>query len=209
MLPLLVYYLISVRDIPISQVLVLLPSFGFFFIILAALMPLWLSVNSLVGEKLEKSLEPLLATPTSDGEILLGKNIAAFIPTILCLILGEAVFVILADYFTAEPLGYLYFPNWTFTVGAFVAAPLATIFSTGFSIFTSSKTDNLQSAYMMGIIPLIPFFIMYVLGELGIFPVGDIYYLAAIAGCLVLADIAVYYLSTATFNRESILSDWK
>ena len=61
----------------------LLGAFPFFFIILSALLPLYISSYGIVGEKTEKNLEPLLATPTSDGEILMGKCIGSFLPVLV------------------------------------------------------------------------------------------------------------------------------
>ena len=60
-----------------------LDSLTYFFVVLAATLPGSIAAYSIVGEKVEKSLEPLLATPATDGEILLGKSIAAFVPPIL------------------------------------------------------------------------------------------------------------------------------
>ena len=53
-----------------------LNAFSFWFVILAASLPLGIASYSIVGEKIQKSLEPLLATPMTDSEILLGKSIA-------------------------------------------------------------------------------------------------------------------------------------
>ena len=61
---------------------IIMNAFSFFFLIGAALLPIVLASYSLVGEKIEKSLEPLLAAPITDSELLLGKSIAAFIPPI-------------------------------------------------------------------------------------------------------------------------------
>ena len=65
-----------------AELAVLLPTFTFFYLILAGLIPTTIAAYSVVGEKVEKSMEPLLATPTTDGEILLGKGLAAFAPAI-------------------------------------------------------------------------------------------------------------------------------
>ena len=51
-------------------------SIVYLFVILATVLPSTIAAYSIVGEKVEKTLEPLLATPTTDGEILLGKSIA-------------------------------------------------------------------------------------------------------------------------------------
>jgi len=64
--------------IPNEVLPALLNAFSFFFIIASAVLPTAIAAYSIVGEKVEKSLEPLLATPTTDSEILLGKSIADF-----------------------------------------------------------------------------------------------------------------------------------
>ena len=91
----------------------LLNSFSFFFVIGAAYIPLGIASYSIVGEKVEKSLEPLLATPLTDGEILLGKAIAALLPTLAALYAGATAFMVGVDVVTFGKLGYNYFPNWT------------------------------------------------------------------------------------------------
>ena len=69
--------------IPATALPGVIDAFLFFFIIGAVSLPVGIASYSIVGEKVEKSLEPLLATPVTDGEILLGKSIAAFLPSLL------------------------------------------------------------------------------------------------------------------------------
>jgi ABC-2 type transport system permease protein len=82
----------------------LINSFSFWFVIGASLLPVGIASYSLIGEKVQKSLEPLLATPTTDEEILAGKSIAAFIPAILSNYLGAVIFMLLINKFTFSKL---------------------------------------------------------------------------------------------------------
>jgi ABC-2 type transport system permease protein len=50
-----------------------LNTFEFFYVIIPAIISVPIASYSIVGEKVEKSLEPLLATPTTDGEICSGR----------------------------------------------------------------------------------------------------------------------------------------
>ncbi len=101
----------------------LIDSFSFFFIIAAASLPAAIAAYSIVGEKIEKSLEPLLSTPTTDGEILFGKALAAFLPTIAAIWAGSAIFMVLMDRVTEPTLGHLYYPNWGIAVILLALAP--------------------------------------------------------------------------------------
>lgn len=209
LLALVLYYEIDIRHTQVLMMTNLMGSFGFFFTILAGIIPNYLSATSIVMEKVEKSLEPLLATPTTDGEILIGKNIAAFIPTILSVFFSATVFMLLADAVTSGPLGYNFFPNLAFVISLFVATPLACIFSTGLSVFASSRAATVQSAYQLGVIPLIPLFAVYVLGEVGIVSLSDPENLWIISAGLFIAATFVFWLSFAKFDREEILTNWR
>ncbi|HEV2120942.1 MAG TPA: ABC transporter permease subunit [Candidatus Bathyarchaeia archaeon] len=120
--------------IPAPVLMGLLNAFAFFFVIVAALIPTPIASYSIVGEKVEKSLERLLATPTTDGEILLGKSIAAFLPSIIATYAGATIFMALIDNETYATLGYLYFPNWIIGVMLLLLAPLAAVLSVELSI---------------------------------------------------------------------------
>src|SRR5271170_5066339 len=112
-----------------AELVMLLPAFCFFYVILAAYLPTPIASYTMVGEKIEKSLEPLLATPTTDGEILLGKGTAAFLPPLVAISGAFLVFMALMDRVTEGTLGYYYFPNWGAGIALFLLIPLATLMS--------------------------------------------------------------------------------
>lgn len=208
-LPVLVSYVAVRKSAPPSFVAELLASFSFFFIIISALLPLYISSYGIVGEKVEKSLEPLLATPTSDGEILVGKYISSFLPMILSIYFGLALFMILADVMTSHVLGYAFYPNWNIGIILFIGVPLAIMYGTSFGIFISAKVNNVQTAYQIGAASLIPFYILYIMGEANLVSLTTNTNLLIISLGIFIAVLIVYYLSKATFNRERILTEWK
>jgi ABC-2 type transport system permease protein len=186
----------------------LLNSFSFFIVIGAAYIPLGIASYSIVGEKIEKSLEPLLATPLTDGEILLGKAIAAVLPALVAMYAGAAVFMVGVDAATFGELGYNYFPNWTFGVLLLILVPVAVVMSVLYSIIVSSRVNDVRSANGYGIFIFFPFLAIYFASEIGIMSL-DINGLLIIAGILSAIDIALYFLGTAAFQREEILTKWK
>lgn len=208
-LPILTDYLIIRKHVTGSFVTELLSSFAFFFMIISALLPLYLSSYSIVGEKIEKSLEPLLATPTSDSEILMGKYISAFLPMIITIYGAMIVFMALSDLFTYNELGYLFYPNWTFIIVMFIGVPLSIIYGISFGVFASAKVSNPQTSYQMGGISLIPFLVLYVMGEINLVSLNSTTNLLIISAGLLIAVIFMYFLTKATFNREKILTEWK
>jgi ABC-2 type transport system permease protein len=186
----------------------LLNSFSFFIVIGAAYIPLGIASYSIVGEKVEKSLEPLLATPLTDGEILLGKAIAAVLPTLVAMYAGATVFMVGVDAVTFGELGYNYFPNWTFGVLLLILVPIAVIMSVLYSIIVSSRVNDVRSANSFGIFIFLPFIAIYFASEIGIISL-DITGILIIAGILSAIDVALYFVGTAAFQREEILTKWK
>jgi ABC-2 type transport system permease protein len=186
----------------------LLNSFSFFIVIGAAYIPLGIASYSIVGEKIEKSLEPLLATPLTDGEILLGKAIAAVLPTLAAMYAGAAVFMVGVDAATFGKLSYYYFPNWTFGVMLLVLVPVAVLMSVLYSIIVSSRVNDVRSANSYGILIFLPFLAIYFASEINIISL-DINGFLIIAGILSAIDIALYFVSTKAFQREEILTKWK
>jgi ABC-2 type transport system permease protein len=184
-----------------------LNAFSFFFIIPAAQLPIALASYSLVGEKIEKSLEPLLATPMTDRELLLGKSIAAFIPTVSALYISSIIFMALSDLVTYNALGYLYFPNWTIGIILLLIVPLSVILSIEWSVIVSSRASDARAAQMQGLLIVLPLAAIYVASEVGAISL-DILTLAIISGIILIADIVLFFLSTKTFQREEILTKW-
>src|SRR5436853_7558910 len=114
--------------------------------ILAVFIPTASDAYTIIGEKVEKCLEPLLATPTTDGEILLGKGIAAFLPPIAAILGGSAVFMVLVDLATRGTLGYAFFPNWNAGIVLFLMVPLAAIMSVEWNVIISSRVSDVRVA---------------------------------------------------------------
>jgi len=197
------------RGIPAVQLPVLLPSFDFFYIILAGFIPTSIASYSIVGEKVEKCLEPLLATPTTDGEILLGKGISAFLPPIVAILGGSAVFMVLMDLVTRGTLGYAFFPNWNAGIVLFLMVPLAAIMSVEWNVIISSRVSDVRVAMQLGALVVLPLGGIYVGGELNLIPLGDTSNLLIIGAILLVVDLLLLYVARATFRREEILTKWK
>ena len=200
---------VSTREATTNIVLVgLLGSFSFFFVIIAAIVPTAISSYSIVGEKVEKSLEPLLATPATDDEILLGKSLASFIPGIVAVFLGASIFMILTDAVTYGRLGYLYYPNWTEAFVLLMVTPLAAVFAVEGNVLVSARVNDVRTATQLGSLVVVPLFAIYLLSEIRLISI-DTTSLSIISAILLVADVVLFYLSRATFRREEILTRWK
>jgi len=193
--------------IPASRLPTVLKSFSFFFIIGAAYLPTAIASYSLVGEKVEKSLEPLLATPITDSELLLGKSIAAFLPPIVAIYVSAAVLMALSNEFTHQTLGYSYFPNWTMGIILLLVAPLSAILSVEASVIISARVSDARAAQLLGGLIALPFLGIYVASEIGSLSLNTTN-LFIISAVILLVDVILFFISTKTFQREEILTKW-
>ncbi len=181
----------------------------YIFVILATVLPSTIAAYSIVGEKVEKTLEPLLATPTTDGEILLGKSIASFLPPILSAWLGASIFMAVSDYILYNGgLGYYYFPNWNAGVMLLILAPLAAILSIEVAVIASSRVSDVRGANQIAGLMFIPFVVVFFAGAEGLFAFS-VANLLIFSGIVMIVDIVLFFLSKATFRREEILTKWK
>src|SRR4051812_28757560 len=68
--------------------------FSLLMLLLPAILPSIISSYSVVGEKTERTLEPVLATPIHTWEFLMGKCLTALVPSVLITWLLGIIFVI-------------------------------------------------------------------------------------------------------------------
>jgi ABC-2 type transport system permease protein len=186
----------------------ILDAFSIFLIVGSAFVPLGIAGYTIVGEKIEKSLEPLLASPLTDGEILLGKTISAVLPTIIAMYTGGVIFMVGTNVVTYPLLDYYYFPNWTIAVILFLGMPAAIIMSVEFGVIVSSRVNDVRSATNFGALMFFPFLIIYIAGQTKLITL-DTDTMLIISGILFAIDVVLFYLSTAAFQREEILTQWK
>ena len=181
----------------------------YIFVVLATVLPSTIAAYSIVGEKVEKTLEPLLATPTTDGEILLGKGLAAFMLPIVSTWIGASIFMATTDYILLNAgLGYYYFPNWNAGVMLLLLAPLAGVLSIEVAVIASSRVTDVRGANQIAGLMFIPFVLIFAAGVQGLFSF-TIANLLIFSGIVSIADIFLFLLSKSTFNREEILTKWK
>ena len=185
----------------------LIDAFSFWFVIGSATIPTSIASYSIVGEKVSKSLEPLLSTPTTDGEILLGKGLAAWLPTLGAMWTGSLLFQGFMDLETHAALGYLYYPNAAMLVIELVAMPLAALLAIQASVVISSQVTDVRSAQQYAGLIFIPFIFLYIASEVAI--TLDATNLLYISAGLAVADGALFVTCLRTFHRDEILTRWK
>ncbi len=179
-----------------------------FFVLIPAILPTIIASYSFVGEKLNKSLEPLLATPTSDLELMLGKSASIFLPTMGVTWLSFVPFVILVNALTEPVLGRFPLPDAIWVLGVFLLAPLICTLGISANIIISLRVSDVRASQQIGsliVLPIVAFFIIILSGLITLSVLNMVLFILLMAGI----DLVVIYLSTKIFAREEILVRWK
>jgi ABC-2 type transport system permease protein len=177
------------------------------FIIVPATLPTIIASYSIVGEKNNRSLEPLLATPTTDGELLIGKIFSSFLPSMGSTLLAFSLGVILLDVILIPQVGYPLLPNVTWVLSMLLLAPTACLMSVLACVIVSSKVSDVRAAQQLGgfvVMPVVVLMVGVLSGFIFLSPVM-IFVFAGFYGCL---DLGLFYCAKAMFNRETILTKW-
>jgi len=177
------------------------------FIIIPATLPTIIATYSIVGEKNNRSLEPLLATPTTDGELLAGKIFSSFLPSIGATLLAFTLGVVLLDIVLIPKVGYPPLPNLTWILSIVLLAPTACLMSVLACVLVSSKVSDVRAAQQLGgfiVMPVVLLMVGVLAGFIFLSPVM-IFVFAGLYGCL---DLGLFFFAKAIFNREAILTKW-
>jgi ABC-type Na+ efflux pump permease subunit len=176
------------------------------------LMPVGLSsisaAFSIVAEKQQRTLEPILATPISDLEFLMGKLLAALVPSIILTWAAAILAAVIVNLTTWGRYQTLLLPDRFWAVGVFVLAPLLGTASVLAAMRLSAKLTDPQSANQFTGLVIVPTFIV----GIGIFgKLLTVSLLAVAIASVVVMLLALFLLrmNLKNFQREEILTKWK
>ena len=125
--------------------LLILSQFQFFVLIIPAMIANVFATLSIVDEKINRTLEPLLATPVRTWELLVGKIFAGAIPALLVAWASTALFILLATVLGWSPL-FPYVLNATWLITLLVLMPAVSLLSFVVGVIGSSRARDAKGA---------------------------------------------------------------
>jgi ABC-2 type transport system permease protein len=182
--------------------------FMLLFMMLPLAIPVAISAYSIVGEKTTRCLEPLLATPITTIELIVGKGLAAAIPAIVATWGGFAIFAVGARSIVTNPAVYARILDPMWLIAVLVVGPLMAVAAVNVSIIVSSRVSDPRTAEQVSMVVIVPLLGMFFGQMAGLFLL-DTQLILATAAVLALVDIGLVYLGVEMFQRETILTKWK
>ncbi len=161
------------------------------------------AADSFAGEKERKTLEALLYTPTTDGELLLGKLLSAWLPALGITWGGFLLYSVAANLAAWPVMGRLFFPTTMWVILALWVAPAMAALGLGAMVLVSSRARTFQAASQLSAVVVMPGFMLF--GTLLIGVMSFSAWLMALMGLLLWAvDAALLWFGRRSFRRTKL-----
>ncbi|NOK85991.1 MAG: hypothetical protein GFH27_549395n13 [Chloroflexi bacterium AL-W] len=182
-----------------------------FFLMVVGFFPISISLvialETFVGEKERRSLEPLLSTPLSSTELYIGKTLSAMIPPLLASLSGMSFYLILTlnSDLTWRPQPMLILQIYLLTVMQ------ALVMVTG-AVVVSSQTTSTRAANLLASFIILPMSFVVIAESAIMFVAKDaespngIFGLWIITFAMVIVAVLFLRVGNSIFNREILLS---
>ena len=162
--------------------------------------------DSFAGEKERKTMEALLATPLSDGEMLLGKMCVSLVPAVVVTVAAFLVYSTIMDYSTIDLFsGKLLFPNSTCLTLIFILSPAIAFADVALTVLISTRAKGVKEAQQISALLLVPL-IGIVIGQVSGAMLLDPWLVLLMAAFLVVLDVVMFLASIKTFGRDHMLA---
>ena len=186
----------------------LISQFLILFLIMPVIIPVTIASYSIVGEKSTNTLEPVLATPITTLELLMGKALAGVIPALVVTWLSYIVFtvgtfILALDKQLADAVIQ---PIWLISI--FGIGTLLSVAGVSLSIMISSRVNDPRVAEQLSSLVVIPLVALFMGQSFGLIQYNLTLVIWVALG-MVLLDAVLLYFAIQLFQRETILTRWK
>jgi ABC-type transport system involved in multi-copper enzyme maturation permease subunit len=173
-------------------------------LMVSVLVPAVMSAYSVVGEREQGTLEPVLTTPVSRAELLTGKAVAVFMPAAVLGYLIFGIFVTITQLAAAAPVAAAvrHAPQLP---AALVFIPLLAAWAIWAGLAISTRVSDTRVAQQLAVLGSLPPVALAALMQFQVIsPTFDL--AAALAGGLLAVDCAACLVVARLFDRERLIT---
>ena len=175
-----------------------------YMLIIPAVVPAALAAFSVVGERAQGTLEPVLTTPIRSEEFLLGKALAALVPTLVISYAVFGIFLAFVGLFAHPSIADAVFQTRHLLI-QLLFTPLLAGWSIWVGIAISARSSDVRVAQQLGTFASLP-----PLAVTGLLSFGVIHESVALGlglgAALLLIDALGWRIVSVTFNRERLVT---
>jgi ABC-type Na+ efflux pump permease subunit len=173
-------------------------------LVIPVVLPATIAAYSVIGERDQGTLEPLLTTPISREEFLLGKSLAATIPTVGVAYAFFIVLVVAIRLGASSAVAHaVWQPSWF--LAELLFAPLLAAWSVWVGTAISARSSDVRVAQQLGTLASLPALVLPLLMSLQVFrPTATTAVLIAVA--LSIVDVGAWRIVSKMFDRERLIT---
>ena len=157
-----------------------------------------IALETFVGEKERKSMEPLLSTPLSNGQLYAGKMLAALVPPLSASYLGMAVYMI-GLYFSVD-----WRPEFQLIAQTILLTTIQGIIMVAGAVVVSSQATSVRAANLLASFIIVPMAILIQAEAAALFW-GNHDGLWWLLLALTITAVVLMRMGLSLFNREELL----
>lgn len=175
-----------------------------YMLVIPVTVPSVVAGYSIVGEREQGTLEPLLTTPVRREELLIGKALAAFIPSLLIAYVVFGIFLAVASLFS-QPAIVSAIYSGTHLLVQLVFTPLLAGWAIWVGIAVSTRSTDVRVAQQLSVVGSLPPLVVVALMSLNV--IGESTALAlGLAAALLAFDVLAWRVVAAMFDRERLVT---
>jgi ABC-2 type transport system permease protein len=185
----------------------LFQQFLLFLTLIPATGAMTLASHSVIGEKQNRTLEPLLATPIATVELLTAKVLGALAPTLAVTVVAFGAYVGGIWWLAAPGVLRVLLSRRTMLI-VFLLGPLAAMVALQIAVVVSSRVNDPRTAQQFGTLVILPLIGIMVAQFSGAFWLTTPL-IVAVALVLFSVWLLLMVAGVVLFERENILTRWK
>jgi ABC-2 type transport system permease protein len=175
-----------------------------YMLVIPAFLPSTLSAYSVVGERDQGTLEPVLITPIRREEFLVAKALAAFVPTLVIAYLVFGIFMAASALF-ANPVIASAIYSGPHVLVQLLFTPLLAGWAIWVGIAVSARSTDVRSAQQLSVLGSLPLLAILALISLNVISVSA-GVAVGLAAVLLAIDLLAWRVVAAMFNRERLIT---
>jgi ABC-type Na+ efflux pump permease subunit len=175
-----------------------------YLLIIPTIIPSALSAYSVIGEREQGTLEPILITPIHRAEFLIGKALAAFIPALTVAYAVFGIFLASAAIFAHPAIASAVFEGRHLLV-QLLFTPLLAGWSIWVGIALSARMSDVRAAQQLSIVASLPPLVMVALLSLNVIN-ASLGLALGLAAALLVFDALAWRVVAAMFDRERLIA---
>jgi ABC-2 type transport system permease protein len=175
-----------------------------YMLVIPVVMPSAVSAYSVAGEREQGTLEPVLTTPIRREEFLVGKALAAFVPTVVIAYAVFGIFLAVAGLFARPAVDSAIYAG-THVLVQLLFTPLLAGWAIWVGIAVSARSTDVRVAQQLSVLGSTPPLVIVALVSLNVITVSTALAIG-LAAALLAIDLLAWRVVAVMFDRERLVT---